>query len=834
MKIRIIDEVNCRLEGFPDSAIKQLQALIKYREKDAHMQAAYKLGMWDGNTSLITDDGYTYITELDKVVEMIEKYSIVDLQSVDLIDDRNERVLPEVIDPVEDDYIKEETGFDFRSHQKESVNNALLYRKGVLELSTNAGKAQPLYSKILTPTGWKTMGDITVGDYVIGSDGNPKKVTGVFPQGVKDVYEVVMVDKSKTRCCLDHLWQVTTKHRKTKGQSPIVKPLKDIIDDLEFSDGSKKWQVPKLNQPVLYSEVEAYMPLHPWVLGALIGDGHIGGIGQNTSFSNIESDVIDRVTEYFETMGFYTVAIERGIRLNHKGKLNPILDRLGLSMSRSWDKKIPEQYMMASVDDRLELLRGLIDTDGFVAPHYIEYVTTSHVLSEQVKDLVRSLGGKANVTLKEEPVFEYKGEKKIGRKAYRVFIRFDNGTIPYSSEKHRKVKTSSKVKPISTTISTVTKVDECECQCIMVDSDDHLYVTDDNILTHNTNIVSALSKVLDPYTKTLIIVPYESLANQTYEGFSNFDLSVLLLTAKIKPKDRAKKIREHRHIVVTVKLMMNCLEYFQNEHFAVFLDEAHRFGDKTEEALRIGLAHCQFRIGLTGTFPKEKKDPLKRATIIGCMGGGILATLSPRELIAAGHASIPTIEMVKVKHREVEDIFIDLKGTGRDDNRMDWSVEQNYLWTNQERIEQIAKFIKSRHTDNTLVLAHAQVGSLLVEHLGGTMIKQETEIPDRDALFDEFGHRDDVLQVASYGTSATGISQNRIFTLVLVDAGKDETTVLQSIGRGLRLDGVVNKIRIIDISSNTVFSQDHRKARIKIYKEQEFEYFDSVDLIEVK
>lgn len=80
----------------------------------------------------------------------------------------------------------------------------------LVELRTGGGKAQPLYSKIKIPGGWTTMGDIKVGDIVSTPDGGTAPVIGVFPQGVKDIYEVKLNGGAKTRCCLEHLWVIYT------------------------------------------------------------------------------------------------------------------------------------------------------------------------------------------------------------------------------------------------------------------------------------------------------------------------------------------------------------------------------------------------------------------------------------------------------------------------------------------------------------------------------------------------------------------------------------------------------------------------------------------------
>src|SRR5699024_9836997 len=115
------------------------------------------------------------------------------------------------------------------------------------------------------------MGDIRVGDLVIGGDGKPKAVVGVYPQGKKEVYEVTLSDGRKTRCCKEHLWNVTTRTRRNHDRGYTVMSLEDMLKRPIKTKKGFTYQIPTCG-PVEFSQKE-HLPIDPYLLGALIGDG---------------------------------------------------------------------------------------------------------------------------------------------------------------------------------------------------------------------------------------------------------------------------------------------------------------------------------------------------------------------------------------------------------------------------------------------------------------------------------------------------------------------------------------------------------------------------------
>jgi replicative DNA helicase len=355
------------------------------------------------------------------------------------------------------------------------------------------GKDQPLYSKILTPAGWTTMREISVGDSVIGSNGTSYKVTGVYPQGLRDVYGVQFSDGTYTECGEQHLWETRTRLERRYGK-PSIKTTKEIMGSITTNADQRLNHSVRYVEPVCFSDKE--LPLAPYLLGALLGDG---GLSQPTVlFTNPESDIIDRLRtlipkgDELQQKDVINYSIRKQQHSNDRSETRKILDDMGFMGKLSYQKHIPKEYLYSGINDRIELLRGLIDTDGTVVRgNCIEYSTTAPNLANDVKELVQSLGGRCTITSR---MGRYRKEGKTinTRTNYRLNLSFTNNVVPVSSKKHL-AKYSAAQRKLDKFIERIDYVGKMETQCIMVDSPDHLYVTDDYILTHNSTFALAIA-----------------------------------------------------------------------------------------------------------------------------------------------------------------------------------------------------------------------------------------------------------------------------------------------------------------------------------------------------
>lgn len=358
------------------------------------------------------------------------------------------------------------------------------------------GKAQPLTSQVLTPTGWRAMGDLRVGDAVIDPDGGVGYVEGVYPQGDREVFRVTTSDGGSTLADGEHLWTVTHKGRRSRGGSS------ETITTNEIRTRGVTWSGPKSAYPTdvwflpvaspVHYETAAALPVDPYLLGVLIGDGCFRGGAVRVSTPDPE--IVESVRTCVASMGLDVKRVgstlyDYGITGNGgPNALTDALRDLGLWDKLSVEKTIPAAYLTASADARLALLRGLMDTDGDqpekrgTAPIFN---TSSPALRDQVIDLVRGLGGTARVGQTKLPKYPHKAEVRTGAPAWRVKVALP--VCPFTLPKKRDRWQAPRA--LSRTIASIEPAGTAPCQCIRVSTKRNLYVTDDYIVTHNTTVL---------------------------------------------------------------------------------------------------------------------------------------------------------------------------------------------------------------------------------------------------------------------------------------------------------------------------------------------------------
>ncbi len=352
------------------------------------------------------------------------------------------------------------------------------------------GKAQPLDAKVLTKNGWKKMGELALGEQLASIDGKPSKVSGIFPQGKKQIYRITFSDNRSMECCAEHLWRV---HYRDWEEAKILSTEK-IISMLERVRYKNRLWIDTVSGE--FGDHKK-LPIDPWLLGALIGDGTLSGGAVRFSTASKEmlktlSKKIGR-TFLIKHAGKYDYRIIQAEGHHRKGLatvapngIKEALKNLNLWNVLSDKKFIPEEYFSANRQARLELLQGLIDTDGWVEKFgALRFCTTSKKLADGVIRLVRSLGGIATLSSKKTS-YTHNDEKKSGLIAFVINIQHpDQKTfVTLSSKKSRLAQGRRRQKRL--TFSKVEPIRKTQAQCISVTHPSHLYITDDYVVTHNT------------------------------------------------------------------------------------------------------------------------------------------------------------------------------------------------------------------------------------------------------------------------------------------------------------------------------------------------------------
>lgn len=314
--------------------------------------------------------------------------------------------------------------------------------------AAGGGKAQPYSALVATPTGFRPIGALSVGDEVVNPAGGIAKVTQLHPQGVVDIYRVVFQDGSSTFCTADHLW--------------MSKPLRDSAERWEVRSTKEIMSSPRtfvvpLTEPVNF--IDSELPIEPYTLGALLGDGSI--TTNSISICASETHIISRIAETY-TVTKRSSEYDYGIV-----GLVKYLKVLSLLGKNSHNKFVPDVYKVASYQQRLALIQGLMDTDGYVSSDgKVNYTTMSDQLRKDMAWLIRSVGGTATLM-----------------RGHTLYIRHPDSATLFSlprktSRCHKKV--------INNRILRIERSHREEAICITLDSDNKLYLTDDFIVTHNS------------------------------------------------------------------------------------------------------------------------------------------------------------------------------------------------------------------------------------------------------------------------------------------------------------------------------------------------------------
>jgi hypothetical protein len=449
-------------------------------------------------------------------------------------------------------------------------------------------QAQPLDARVLTPHGWRQMGELKVGDQVICPDGSAAQIVAIQDHGEKEIWRVEFSDGRSMECCLDHLWTIwraqpvysrgSHAERKVinKGGGWAVRPLSEI--KRWFDNGYSKARSAAVPLITGFADNPSpqSLPIPPYALGLMLGDGHFAaGL---VRFTTADRYLIDRLAECLpdyeavkvakcdyrlrvrdtslhvrgrirstaaQTTGLLDrVGRRKGVIVEYSGQrktikewaattripqsrimgrinrlrwpveealgyaerepqisnihspLSRALRNLGLEGTRSHSKFVPDIYKSSSAADRLAILRGLMDTDGTVGcgGTYGRYHTVSKQLARDVQELAWSLGAIATIGFREA------GPKRPQR-LYYVDIRHPHAVDLFELPRKR---ASARVNQDSLRLrmTAITPSRFAPSRCILVDHPDHLYITDNYIVTHNSieagPIVDLVRRALGP------------------------------------------------------------------------------------------------------------------------------------------------------------------------------------------------------------------------------------------------------------------------------------------------------------------------------------------------
>jgi len=391
--------------------------------------------------------------------------------------------------------------------------------------AAGGGKQLSVDSAIITPHGSTTHGDIQVGDMVSCPDGSAANVIGVYPHHNHPLYRVTFVDGASVLAGPEHLWYARMAGRQMKGKPRLLNEKTGQWDVLPYgsdryrihttaqlqerveraskakAEGRRPyWPMIPLTQPVEFTASHRYpesvWAIDPYVLGLLLGDGDIKR--KRVALTTADPEISDAFIDYVKSIGGEITRHERegnqswGLHVKGTMRLREALQKLALMGCGSGEKFIPESYKRAPLTVRWAVIQGLMDTDGYIDERgHCEYTTISPQLSDDVQWVLRSLGFKATHSTK---IGQYRDDDGNVVKCNQVHMLYIQGErtadlFRLSRKKDRaKAFNGGVVQDLGRRVVDIQEVERGDAVCIKISHPSGLYLTDDFIVTHNTDL----------------------------------------------------------------------------------------------------------------------------------------------------------------------------------------------------------------------------------------------------------------------------------------------------------------------------------------------------------
>ena len=513
------------------------------------------------------------------------------------------------------------------------------HRFSIIEASSKAGKAQPLDALVYTPSGPRRMGDIRVGDEVLAPGGHGN-VIGVYPQGDREILRVTFSDGQIVEADAEHLWEV---HQ--FNQKPVVVTTEQL----------QAWPPYKLRRAwVPKAEVASFearpVPLDPYLVGALIGDG--GLTGESVMFSNEDGEILDavraaippgHVLKHRSRHDWCISAGAGGAQLREDGEhIQRALRDLGLAGKGSHEKLIPDCYRYNSHDVRLAVLQGILDTDGFVDKHGQPGIEqTSQRLAQDIEEIVQSLGGTVLTRLREVNGYRTKdGRFVLCRPVWRQVIRVADGGQLFRLRRKRaacrpKLKTGNRM------FRSIEFSRRAQAQCIELDTERQLYLTNGFVPTHNTS--GCISWLVE------MAIGGQSGQNYWWVApVSDQARIAFLRMRRALPND----VYTVSRTLKTITLLNGAVIWFKSgdkpdslygeDVYAAVIDEASRFKEEAYIAVRTTLTYTKGPIRIIGNVRGRKNFFFKmarraeRAQMLGIPSDAGYHKIVAADAVAAG------------------------------------------------------------------------------------------------------------------------------------------------------------------------------------------------------
>ena len=702
-----------------------------------------------------------------------------------------------------------------RPYQQDIINKCR--EREVIQAATGAGKALPLDTDILTPNGFVKMRDIHVGSVVYDENGEKTNVIAEFPQDeLKQEYKITFNDGSYVICCKDHLWKYDVKSNLQHHRWKV-----DNIVDILHKYGLKKNRsfniyIP-VCKPIQFSKKDLFIP--PYLMGALLGDG---GLTQNTlTFTNVEQDIIDKVNLLVSKWGVFKHRKNKEhIQLHFVGGKNNLFKKYienTFHHANSKTKFIPNEYKMSSIKDRLELIRGLIDTDGSINEKgHIKIGFVSEQLAKDLQFVLQSLGYRSKMTI---------GKRKGKNNTYNLYIRGCDDKL-FSSIKHKERFKHCKVgKNHHYDILKIVSVEpldkKSEMKCITVDSPLHTYICKDFIVTHNTLMMAGCIAKFN-VKPVCIFADKIGLCQQLKQEMEKFlGVEVGLV---------GDGIEDYKDITV-ISVQSADDNYIKNAQMCLW-DECHHLPASSLVSIANKCKNAYYRIGVSATPWRDAGDDLLIEAVLNKKKD---AVINASMLIEMGYLVKPEIYFVPIKQvfkgKNYQDIYNKAIVENLDRNKIITKIAYN-MYIRDKHILMLYKNIK--HGEKLLDMVSKRIGEKVKPFtIKNPKTNKDVTVRVRNVELLS-GNDDTVKRLAVFEAVKAGFCRCLIAstiadegldlpildTLILAGGGKSSTRAFQRIGRVIRLHEGKTKGIVFDFTDYTPMLRRHSRNRQKYYEQE--------------
>lgn len=368
--------------------------------------------------------------------------------------------------------------------------------------SRGGSKPLEVHTRVVTPFGYREIGDLKEGDIITGLDGGMQRVIYKVNQGMLPCYKLKFVDGSEVIASYDHAWNVRQTCYRSKKRIMTGAELKDdwrvwttkmIVDRIDKRKSGEKKNghlVIPVCQPVKFTISSKDYGIDPYLLGVILGDGCI--VDSIVKHDNVMFTTEDKeIVQSFIDAGYNAHSRTSYKSIDYIFKSPEFVDALKkwkLYGHKADEKFVPRVFKFGTVEERFAILQGLMDTDGTIDKRgHCSFTTTSRRLAEDVKFLVNSLGGLATIS-EGESFYTQNGERKQGKNAFHVYIRIERSDRLFRLERKKCLSTkyNGGISEYTRRIVDYEYVGERECCCIRVSNTDSLFLVEDFIVTHNS------------------------------------------------------------------------------------------------------------------------------------------------------------------------------------------------------------------------------------------------------------------------------------------------------------------------------------------------------------